>query len=197
MPRCYEGTFLTITPEDPAMSQKGFKRFLDEVRKDPALAAAFNKAVARVAAEAGFDATAADAADFFQTRHAAPGTDLPKPGEDKKPQPPKKKWHPDDDCEWAIFPSQAAGEEAPPAGKPAAEKRTVTSLALGEEERLKRMAPLPQATTLAVGEEERRSVKRYIIPREDADGKTGPDLTSMAVGEEEPRRRKPSGPQPK
>jgi hypothetical protein len=59
------------------------------------------------------------------------------------------------------------------------------------------MAPPPRATTFAVGEEERRSVKRYIIPREDADGKTGPDLTSMAAGEEEPRRRKPSGPQPK
>jgi hypothetical protein len=144
------------------MSQRGVKRFLEEMQKDPGLRAAFNNAVAQLAQDNGFDVNSHDINNNVKATFEGPAAEPPKTGFSKL-QP--------------IVTSQAVGEEDFKGKDP---------------------NKAPPSVTLALGEEDKKpnTVKRYIIPREDENGDTGPDVTSMALGEEEPKKKKPGTPKP-
>ena len=157
------------------MSRKELNLFFLKLSHNRTLADKFAKAVSKMGNEAGFDVTAEDVKAYFNEQPMQ--RELPVDG--------------------PIFSTHAVGEEDPPKMPPAPGRGTVTSMAIGEEDRV--------SVTLAIGEEDKPrtppapgggTVTSAALGEEDgpvAPKEEFPRRTTMAIGEEGKKPGRPGG----
>ena len=167
------------------MSITGFQRFIQTAKRDRKLNDEFTAAVAAVARKSGFNVQPADVRDFLDSLPAERAEDAP---------------------HRIVDPSvttQAVGEEDDK-GRPSVtlaigeeDKPRATTMAVGEEGRKIDRVPPMTVTSMALGEEEKKGgddlSQRDKDRAKDFDGMYGDELTAttMALGEED---KKPTPP---